>query len=147
MRGWIPFNVVAQVGCVSEFKNCTPSCACVSVIFQYVCLRLSLFIYRIAAAAAAAATVYLYACANWILEVSQMKIKPSFILGCMDIVIFLGAAISPYRLQCTVSIGKRGHGSGCCRRGYGCPRYEKYENNADVLKYKAPNRYFHHVLR
>jgi len=26
-------------------------------------------------------------------------------------------------------------------------RYEKHENNADVPKYKAPNRYFHHVLR
>lgn len=78
MRVWSPFNiisgryVVAQVGCVSEFRNFKPSCACASVIFLYVCLRFSLFIYCIAV------TVYLYIRTNWILEVSQMKIKTRF---------------------------------------------------------------------
>lgn len=60
----------------------------------------------------------------------------------MDIIIFLDAAMSPYRSHCSVSIGEREFGSDSRRL-----RYEKHENNADVPKYKAPNRYFHHVLR
>lgn len=107
--------IITQVGCVSEFRNCMQSWAWVSVIFLY------LFVISIVYLSYRSHHRHHHGMrANWIQEVSQMKIKPSFILGCMDIIIFLDVAISSYRFSAQCLGGRN---SRCWRRG--AQRYEK----------------------